>query len=306
MFQFLIITSVILCVPVDSAPALYIDLFRFQIRKTKIQMTKIFKYISIGSILTSLPFAACNNRENQKNQAAMEVISGPNTDTMHNSVVYESKKLIIRKVSNHVYEHVSFLDSKDFGRVSCNGMIVVNDNEAVVFDTPTENESSEELISYVMKKLQCRINAVIPTHFHSDCVGGLDKFNEYNIPAYASDKTVELLRIKNQLFSKPIAGFSDSAVFNIGDKKVYARYFGEGHTKDNIVGYFPEDKVLFGGCLIKEIGSEKGNLEDANTKKWPGTVLKLKQKYPQVKVVIPGHGQKGGTKLFDYTIKLFR
>ncbi len=92
---------------------------------------------------------------------------------------------------------------------------------------------------------------------------------------------------------------------NVGDKKVYAEYFGEGRTKDNIIGYFPEDNAMFGGCLIKELDAKKGNLEDANIKEWPETVRKLKQKYPQTKIVIPGHGKPGGTELFDYTINLF-
>ena len=40
-------------------------------------------------------------------------------------------------------------------------------------------------------------------------------------------------------------------------------YFGEGHTKDNIMGYFTEDQALFGGCLIKKVGASKGYLGDA-------------------------------------------
>ena len=185
-------------------------------------------------------------------------------------------------------------------------MIVVNENEAIVFDTPTDDESSEELINYVIKKLQCKITAVIPAHFHEDCVGGLEKFNEYNIPAYASNTTIDLLKIKGKEFSKPLIGFNNSLALSIGDKKEYAEYFEEGHTKDNIIGYFPEDNAIFGGCLIKELGAKKGNLDDANTKEWPGTVRKLKQKYPQTKIVIPGHGKSGGTELFDYTIRLFK
>ncbi len=185
-------------------------------------------------------------------------------------------------------------------------MLVVNENEAIVFDTPSDIESSTELINYVTEKLNCKIKAIIPTHFHEDCVGGLEKFNEHNIPAYATNKTLELLKNKGQIFSKPIKGFVDSLTLDIGDKKVYAEYFGEGHTKDNIVGYFPTDNAIFGGCLIKEVDANKGYLGDANTNEWPETVRKLKLKYPQVKIVIPGHGKWGGPELFDYTIKLFK
>lgn len=221
-------------------------------------------------------------------------------------IVYQSDNLIIKKLSDHVYQHISFLLTNSFGKVDCNGMIVVNKREAIVFDTPADEVSSRELINYLSKELNCIVNAIIPTHFHEDCVGGLEAFYAKNIPAYASSKTIELLKNKGTVFSKTIRSFNNSLVLNIGDKKVYAEYFGEGHTKDNIIGYFPEDKAVFGGCLIKEVNATKGYLGDANTAAWPGTVNKLKQKYPQTKIVIPGHGKSGGVALFDYTIKLFQ
>jgi metallo-beta-lactamase class B len=218
---------------------------------------------------------------------------------------YKNQNLIIQKLSNHIYAHVSFLKTNDFGNVACNGMIVVNKNEAIIFDTPSNNQGSAELINYLTNKLGCKIKAIIPTHFHNDCVGGLEKFNEFKIPAYASAKTIELLNERGIKFSKPINSFDNKFSIKIGYKKVYAAYFGEGHTRDNIIGYFPEDNAIFGGCLIKEKGASKGFLGDANTEAWSETVRKIEQTYPGAKIVIPGHGKWGGTELFDYTIKLF-
>lgn len=218
---------------------------------------------------------------------------------------YKTQNLIIQKLSNHIYAHVSFLKTNDFGTVGCNGMIVVNENEAIIFDTPSNDQGSEELIAYVTKTLNCKIKAIIPTHFHNDCVGGLEKFKEYNIPAYASAKTIELLNQRGIKFSKPINSFDNKLSIKIGHKKVYAAYYGEGHTKDNIIGYFQDDNAIFGGCLIKETGASKGFLGDANINTWSETVRKIKHKYPKARIVIPGHGKWGGTELFDYTIKLF-
>jgi metallo-beta-lactamase class B len=84
------------------------------------------------------------------------------------------------------------------------------------------------------------------------------------------------------------------------------KYFGEGHTKDNVVGYFPSENILFGGCLIKELKATKGYLGDANIAQWPNTVERIKEQYPNIKIVIPGHGAIGGSELLDYTIKLFQ
>jgi metallo-beta-lactamase class B len=50
----------------------------------------------------------------------------------------------------------------------------------------------------------------------------------------------------------------------------------------------------------------KGYLGDANVADWSGTVEKVKREYPNVKIVVPGHGESGNQKLLDYTIHLFK
>ena len=136
-----------------------------------------------------------------------------------------------------------------------------------------------------------------------DYVGGLEEFHKRGIPSYANHATIKMAGINH--YSVPQNAFDSLLELKVGDKQVFARYFGEGHTKDNVIGYFPEEKTVFGGCLIKESGAGKGNLEDANVGAWSATVARLKEKYPDTKFVIPGHGKAGGTELFDYTIKLF-
>lgn len=218
---------------------------------------------------------------------------------------YQTKNLVVKKLSNHVYTHISYLNTDDYGKVACNGMLVINENKAIIFDTPTDNKSSIELIKYVANELNCEIIAIIPTHFHVDCVGGIEAFEKYNIPIFLTYQTAELLKKNGQFVSSTPNEFDDTLILEIGSKKVYAEYFGEGHAKDNIIGYFPDEKALFGGCLIKKVDAGKGNLEDANTKLWPETVRNIKLKYPKVEIVIPGHGKWGGVELFDYTIALF-
>ncbi|GEC72298.1 metallo-beta-lactamase class B [Flavobacterium flevense] len=264
------------------------------------------KYLLLFSILINLSFVSCiessKHSKNKLNQTNSKEDSIPSKDSL---IVYQTDNLIIKKLSKHIYVHISYLDTKTFGKVPCNGMLVVNKNEGIVFDTPAEEKSSEELINFTNNQLKSKIIALIPTHFHKDCVGGILKFEDHNIPTYITIKTKDLMESNNQVFTKPVVEFVDSLTLNAGNKKVYARYFGEGHTKDNIIGYFPEDNAIFGGCLFKEVGASKGNLEDANTNEWSATVVKIKNKYPKARIVIPGHGEVGGPELFDYTIKLF-
>lgn len=235
-----------------------------------------------------------------------KVTKAANQTLPADSAIYKTTTLIINKLSSHCYQHLSYFNTEDYGKVECNGMIVIDGNEAIVFDTPADNQSSEELINYVTKKMNVKIKAIIPTHFHEDCVGGLKMFDQFNIPSYASNQTIELLKSKTKTNTSRIKGFDKNLDLKVGNLKVYARYFGEGHTKDNIIGYVPADQAMFGGCLIKEVDASKGYLGDANVKEWSQTVKKVKQKFPDAKIIIPGHGNIGGTELLDYTVKLFK
>ncbi len=218
--------------------------------------------------------------------------------------IYKSARLIITQVAPNSFEHISFLQTTDFGNVECNGLVVRNNGETIVFDTPANDSASTELINWIRDSLRCKINAVIPTHFHHDCLGGLTAFDEANVPSYAYFKTIELA--KENKYAVPANSFQDSLVLKVGDQAITAKFLGEGHTIDNVVGYFTGDNILFGGCLVKEIGAGKGYLGDANVAAWPTTVEKVRQQYPDVKIVIPGHGDYGNQQLLYYTIKLFK
>ena len=218
--------------------------------------------------------------------------------------LYQSDNLIIIQVSENAFVHTSYLQTNDFGNVPCNGMIVRNSNEAIVFDTPTNDTSANELIKFIKEKLHCKVNAIVPTHFHSDCLGGLNAFHKQNIPSFANFSTIELTKANNVV--NPQNGFKDELKLKLGKTFAMVKYFGQGHTLDNVVGYFPSENILFGGCLIKEIEATKGYLGDANVGDWSNTVLKIKKQYPNLKIVIPGHGAIGGSELLDYTIQLFQ
>lgn len=216
---------------------------------------------------------------------------------------YTTDTIIIKKVKDHVYQHTTFLETEDFGKVPCNGMIVFDEKEAIIFDTPVDDATSAELIKWVKDSLDCKVVAVVPTHFHYDCLGGLGEFHKHDIPSYALNRTTAIAKSKN--YPTPKNSFDRLLKLNVGSKEVIAEFNGEGHTKDNIIGYFPSEKTMFGGCLVKEIDAGKGNLEDANVNDWSETVMKIKDKYPDTEVVIPGHGELGDKALLDYTVKLF-
>ncbi len=219
-------------------------------------------------------------------------------------IIYNTDTLKIKKLKTNVFQHISFMQTNDFGKVAANGMVYFSKNEAIVFDTPVNNEASKELIHWIQEKNNKKIMVVVATHFHDDCLAGIETFHNNNISSYASKLTIELAKKDGK--TPPIKSFKSKKKFKVGNTKVLVKHFGEGHTKDNIVGYISNQETLFGGCLVKCLGANEGYLGDANVSEWSETIAKIKEAFPNLELIIPGHGNSGDTALLDYTIKLFK
>jgi metallo-beta-lactamase class B len=215
--------------------------------------------------------------------------------------------LTLIPLSENLYQHISYLESKDFGHVPCNGLIYINDNEAIICDTPPTNQTTEQLLGWMQQVYpKVRIKALIVNHHHIDCLGGIAEFHKAGITSYAHERTPSLLEQKRDPSDRPQVLVKSSLQLHVGKKNVTLFYPGEAHTKDNIVTWIPSENTVFGGCVIKTMNAGKGNLDDANVAEWSNSVMRIKSKFPSVKTVVPGHGDTGGVELLDYTMKLFR
>ena len=93
----------------------------------------------------------------------------------------------------------------------------------------------------------------------------------------------------------------------MGQYSFQTYYAGAGHTPDNIVIWFPKNKILYGGCLVKSTDAvDLGNLSDADPKQWPSTIKKIKKKFGKPNYVIPGHQDWSDNTSLDHTLKLLR
>lgn len=107
-------------------------------------------------------------------------------------------------------------------------------------------------------------------------------------------------------FKPPVPKLEQTSDFEIDKVKIETYYPGAGHSVDNLTVWFPDSKVLFGGCLIKSLDANNlSNLADASVKEWPNSLKNLLKKYPDVKLVIPGHGNWGDVGLISHILELF-
>jgi len=214
-----------------------------------------------------------------------------------------SRDVQLRRLTKDVWVHTTFAETPNFGRVPANGLLVVDANEAMLIDLPWTDELTAQLLDWMAQNWHVTVRVVVPTHFHEDCMGGLAEVHHRGITSYALDRTVRLAKEKQ--LPVPQHAFKDDLSLRCGQTPVELKYFGAGHTTDNIVAWLPRQQVLFGGCLIKAMNARSlGNTSDGDLNAYLETLRKVRAAYPKAKVVVPGHGVWGPVDLIDHTLSL--
>lgn len=188
------------------------------------------------------------------------------------------------------------------GQLDCNHLLIVDKKDIVLVNTPVNDSLTNVLLNCIEKKFKRKVTKVIASHFHEDSSGGLRQISRCGINSFGLNKTANLLKPQNKFIDITFASIL-TIVLQTTDVELF--YPGAGHTADNIVIWLPNDKILFGGCLIKSLtAKDKENIKDADLKAWSISVELVKDKFKDARIVIPGHGEIGDASLFDHTIKI--
>lgn len=206
-------------------------------------------------------------------------------------------------LQDSIFIHETWHDHETYGRFPSNGLLIIRHGEALMIDTPFDNAKTQKLSEFLRDSMSVNITKLIIGHFHEDCLGGLNYLQSIGVESIVNSRTVDKCLQKN--LPVPSISFNDSLSFDFHEEKISCRYFGAGHSPDNITVWLPYYNVLFGGCLVKSNYSQNlGNLSDAVLFEWDNTVERMMNEYPEVKFVIPGHGPYGGRELFEHTMYL--
>jgi metallo-beta-lactamase class B len=145
----------------------------------------------------------------------------------------------------------------------------------------------------------------IATHWHSDRTEGLEYYKQKGIKTYTTSLTDELSKKNNKKRAEFL--MTKDTVFNIGPYSFEIYYPGEGHTTDNIIVWFNQEKILYGGCLIKGADAENlGYLGDANAAEYETTLKKVQKKCPDPQFIIVSHSDWTNINSLKHSIKLAR
>jgi metallo-beta-lactamase class B/metallo-beta-lactamase class B GIM len=211
------------------------------------------------------------------------------------------KPLEISEIAHGVYLHTSFKKIEGYGLVDSNGLIVTDEGQAYIIDTPWSEDDTELLLSWLADK-GYKPMASISTHSHEDRTAGIKLLNSKLIPTYTSELTKALLVRKGKPL--PIHTFHGNE-FSLGNGLVELYYPGAGHTGDNVVVWLPKSKILFGGCIVRSHEWESlGYVGDASIESWANSIKNIKSRKYKIDMVVPGHGTVGKSDMLDHTIYL--
>ena len=210
--------------------------------------------------------------------------------------------LQIHRLTGDFYVYTSFGVYQN-EPVPANGLYLVTKAGAVIFDSPWDTTQFQPLLDSIFIRHGVKAVLCIATHFHDDRTAGLSYFRSKGIATYTTRRTDQLSAERG----KPRAEFlvDQDTVFQLGGYRFELFYPGEGHSPDNIVVWFPKEKILYGGCFVKSTeAATLGNLSDANTKAWPVSVKNIFSQLGTPIFVIPGHQSWASNQSLQHTLDL--
>ena len=219
------------------------------------------------------------------------------------NIIKISEDISLVQLSDKAYIHLSLFQTQSYGKVGANGLLLIDNGKALLFDSPWDDEQTETLLTWLADSMNISVVGFVPNHWHEDCMGGLSYLHKQGVKSYANQMTVDIAKHKG--LPVPQTGFTDSLGLKLNNIDVHCYFLGGGHSTDNIVVWIPSEKILFPGCMVKDLSSNNlGNLSDANVEQWSPTINKLIIKFPSAEIVIPGHGKHGGKELLTHIKQL--
>lgn len=214
----------------------------------------------------------------------------------------QSREVELIKINDSSFIHLSYKNLNGYN-VPSNGLIKVTSAGLVMVDTPWDDQMTEQLIQKCLERFRQDFVLAIITHSHDDRIGGIKTLLKHSIKTVSLELTCR--KALSAGYPKPEEIKQIDTLIIAGATEIEYYYPGKGHSEDNTVVYFPKDKLLFAGCILKSGDSNSiGNTADADLKEWSVSVENISRKFSSAAIVIPGHGLPGGINLYRHTVDI--
>jgi metallo-beta-lactamase class B len=214
----------------------------------------------------------------------------------------ENPKLVITHLTGDFYIYTTYNTYQEY-QVPANGMYLVTPDGVAMFDTPWDTTQFQPLLDSIEQRHHKKVVMCFATHWHSDKTAGLEYYRQLGIVTYTTVLTDELSKKNNKKRAEFL--MAADTTFQLGGYTFETYFPGEGHTVDNIVIWFKNEKILYGGCLIKGADAKNlGYLDDGNTMEYETTLKKVKKKFPHPQFIIVAHSDWKDTHSLQHSIML--
>lgn len=214
----------------------------------------------------------------------------------------DTAKLKITHLTGDFYVYTTY-NKYEESRIPANGMYLLTNKGAVMFDTPWDTTQFQPLLDSIRSKHHTNVILCFATHWHSDKTAGLEYYRQQGIKTYTTVLTDELSKKNNKKRAEFL--MPGDTVFHTGQYSFEVYYPGEGHTADNIVIWFKKEKILYGGCLIKGVDDENlGYLGDANVMEYETTLKKVQAKCKNPRFIIIAHSDWSNINSLKHSIEM--
>ncbi len=215
--------------------------------------------------------------------------------------------LTVRVIDEGVWLHTTWDDYRGKPFPS-HGLLVRSGDELVMIDTAWGDEPTRRLLAWTEREIGLPVTLLIATHAHSDRLGGAqavrDAGGDVFLGAFSmGGETTPLRSSDPALVRKGMALSAPGRSVEVAGLEVY--YPGPAHTNDNLMVWLPERRVLFGGCAVQALERDSlGNVRDADVGAWASSVERALARYRSARLVVPSHGEPGGTELLAHTVEV--
>jgi peptidoglycan/xylan/chitin deacetylase (PgdA/CDA1 family) len=210
----------------------------------------------------------------------------------------------LTRMSENLWLHTSTRELEGVGRFPSHGLFVEHEGGGLLIDSAWGRAATTNLLAQIERQTGQRPRAAIVTDFHDDRAGGVAQLEAAGIEVWSSPGIIARLTaasepapthaLEQPRWSGTLAGVALEVWFP-----------GAGHSPENLVVWLPDQRLLFGGCLLRAYESRGlGNVDDADFDAWVPTLRAVRERYADAAIVVPSHGDAGGPELIHHSLAL--
>jgi|SRR5579883_95679 len=213
----------------------------------------------------------------------------------YNAQAYE--KISLKQLKDGIYV------VEDFHYIKENSLIYVGKDHVTLIGATWNPDTAKKLEVEIRKITDKPIREVVNTDYQPDRSGGNSFWRSQGAKIVSTQLTHDMMHrqwdsiiaVTRRAFPRypelPVS-LPDTVYpgdFQLQDGKIRVFYLGPSRTTDGVLVYFPDEKILYGGCILSEdIGIDY--LGDSNLIQYPKTLKRLHNLNLDVSTIVAGHG----------------